>query len=61
MVYFFVQLLKELERVTGIDVEEATTKWTEKWALKIFQQAKLEISSGSARSAACADLIVNVR
>ena len=57
IVSFFVQLLKELERVTGVDTEEVKKNWMQKWAPKIFEQARIEISSGSAISSACKKII----
>ena len=57
-VSFFVQLLKELERVTGISGDVVKKTWIEKWSRKIFEQARIEISSGSAISEACKEVVL---
>ena len=51
-VSFFVQLLKELERVTGISGDVVKKTWIE-----IFEQARIEISSGSAVSEVCKEVV----
>ena len=51
-----MQLLKELERFTTINVTEAQRDWTDKWAPKIVEQAKLETSC-SAASISCTQMM----
>ena len=52
-----MQLWKELERYTTINVTEARRDWTDKWAPKIVEQAKLETTSCSAVSISCAQMM----
>jgi len=52
-----MQLLKELERFTTINVTEARRDWTDKWAPKIVEQAKLETTSCSAASISCTQMM----
>ena len=52
-----MQLLKELERFTTINVTEARRDWTDKWAPKIVEQAKLETTGCSAASISCTQMM----
>ncbi len=43
-----MQLLRELERITGIKSESTICRWNEQWVEKVIDQAKFEVKSRSA-------------
>ena len=45
--YHLLKLLKELERITSLDLTEAAEEWEMKWAPKIIHQFKLEAETCS--------------
>ena len=46
------QLVRELERITGIKLQTTLQKWNEQWAESVIQQAKFEALSRSAITSA---------
>ena len=52
-----MQLLKELDRITTVNIDESKREWAEKWAPKILEQAKLEARTSTTMSGACGEVI----
>ena len=56
MFLVIMQLKNELERITNVTVDDIKSSWS-KWASKIYEQARVEASTLSSMSGACAELI----
>ena len=51
-----MQLVKELDRITTVNIDVARKSWIEKWAPKVLEQAQLEAKTRSATSGAYTEI-----
>ena len=56
--YIFLQLMKELDRITGVVIDAARREWTQKWVPRIIEQAveQVEAATRSAASTAYTEI-----